>query len=190
MTHWDDVVLMSDLRVASLPAGGSDEPLVDVRGQLGFGDLHGSDDAAHVRAGLLRRLLVADRALPDGLRLLVVEGYRPPELQRRYFTSYAARLAVDDPALSPEEVHRLASRYVSPPDVAPHSAGAAVDVTLLGPDGHEVWMGCGLNDSPEDSEGRCYTRHPDVRGAAREMRDVLTAALSAVGLVNYPTEWW
>nr|MBA3781340.1 peptidase M15D vanX D-ala-D-ala dipeptidase [Nocardioides sp.] len=42
----------------------------------------------------------------------------------------------------------------------------------------------------EDSEGRCYTRHPDVRGAAREMRDVLTAALSAVGLVNYPTEWW
>jgi zinc D-Ala-D-Ala dipeptidase len=42
----------------------------------------------------------------------------------------------------------LASRYVSPPEIAPHSAGAAIDLTLCGGDGTELDLGTPVNASP------------------------------------------
>ena len=94
------------------------------------------------------------------------------------------------PRPSEAELHRLASRYVSPPEVAPHTAGAAVDVTLRGADDVELDLGCPVNASPEDSAGRCYTSHPDVDGEPLLLRKALATALERAGLVNYPTEWW
>ena len=38
--------------------------------------------------GLASRLIRAADALPDGLRLHVVEGYRPSSVQRTYFEAY------------------------------------------------------------------------------------------------------
>ena len=43
---------------------------------------------AHLREGVLDRLLEAQAQLPQGIRLLFVEGYRPPSLQRHYFDEY------------------------------------------------------------------------------------------------------
>ena len=84
----------------------------------------------------------------------------------------------------------LTSRYVSPPEIAPHSAGAAIDLTLCADDGTELDLGTAVNASPEQSAGACYTHHPSVPGEARRNRAILAEALSAAGLVNYPTEWW
>ena len=84
----------------------------------------------------------------------------------------------------------LTSRYVSPPEIAPHSAGAAIDLTLCGSDGTELDLGTPVNASPEQSAGACYTHHPSVGGEARRNRATLSGALRAAGLVNYPTEWW
>jgi D-alanyl-D-alanine dipeptidase len=54
----------------------------------------------------------------------------------------------------------IADRRVSPPEVAPHSAGAAIDRTLCADDGTELDLA------------------------------TLAESLHAAGLVNYPTEWW
>jgi zinc D-Ala-D-Ala dipeptidase len=79
---------------------------------------------------------------------------------------------------------------VSPPELAPHSAGAAVDLTLCTDDGRELDLGTRVNATPEESEGLCYTDPPGLDGRARHSRGVLAAALHSVGFVNYPTEWW
>lgn len=187
-----EIILMSDPRVAAIPVQDCADPLVDVRTALRT-DPRKTDATgawAHLREGVLTRLLTAQRHLPDGLRLLFVEGYRPPALQREYFEEYAAELRTANPDWSPARVHTAASRYVSPPDIAPHSAGAAVDLTLVAPDGEELDMGTPMNASPEASGGACYTHAPDITPDARENRRVLGEALSAAGLVNYPTEWW
>ena len=84
----------------------------------------------------------------------------------------------------------MASRYVSPPEIAPHCAGAAVDLTLCTADGVELDLGTPVNASPEESGGACYTGHPGLPAAARRNRDLLGAALAGAGFVNYPTEWW
>jgi D-alanyl-D-alanine dipeptidase len=82
------------------------------------------------------------------------------------------------------------SRYVSPPEIAPHSAGAAVDLTLADEDGRELDLGTPVNATPEESAGACCTRAVNISEEARSHRDILGAALTAAGLVNYPTEWW
>lgn len=189
-----EIVLMSDPQIAAIPVTDCGEPLVDVRLHDALAvDSRRADRSgafAHLREGVLVRLLKAQKLLPDGIRLLFVEGYRPPALQRDYFEQYADELRTANPHWSPTRVREAASRYVSPPEIAPHSAGAAVDLTLICADGRELDMGTRLNANPEDSDGACYTDAGNVGSAARDNRRVLGAALTAVGLVNYPTEWW
>ncbi|RJL26540.1 M15 family metallopeptidase [Bailinhaonella thermotolerans] len=187
-----EIVLLSDARITAIPVEESGERLADVRGRLRLDDRQkdGEGAYAHLRDGLLNRLLEAERALPDGYRLLIVEGYRPPALQRRYFDEYADELRAANPDWSPREVHVAASRYVSPIEVAPHTAGAAVDLTLCTEDGRELDMGAAVNATPEASDGACYTAAANISAEARENRAIMGAALAGAGLVNYPTEWW
>ncbi|MEV8336784.1 M15 family metallopeptidase [Streptomyces niveus] len=189
-----EIVLMSDPKVAAVPVHECGERLVDVRRErsLLVDERKWQDSAgafAHLREGVLDRLLKAQSQLPQGMRLLFVEGYRPPSLQRRYFDEYAAQLRAEHPERTAEQVRSAASRYVSPPEIAPHSAGAAVDLTLAGDDGRELEMGTRMNATPEESAGACYTQAGSISDEARSHRDILGTALTAAGLVNYPTEW-
>ncbi|GGQ39029.1 D-alanyl-D-alanine dipeptidase [Streptomyces mutabilis] len=156
-------------------------------------DLRKQDDSDaffYLRAGLLERLLQAQAHLPVGLRFLIVEGYRPLALQRRYFEKYAARLRAEQPEWIDEQIRSATSRFVSPPEIAPHSAGAAVDLTLVDADGRELDLGTPMNATPEESAGACYTNAAGISAQARAHREILGRVLTAVGLVNYPTEWW
>jgi len=189
-----EIVLMSDPRVAAIPVLENSEALVDLRLPRGLrldsrkADPDGS--YAHLRAGVVQRLERAQAALPGDLGLLIIEGFRPPTLQRHYFDEYQDELRALHPSLSTTELASLASRYVSPPEIAPHSSGAAVDLTLCDGDGKELDLGTRVNASPEESEGRCYTDADGLSPEAQANRDILTSALTAAGLVNYPTEWW
>ncbi len=136
-----EIILMSDAKVAAVPVMECGERLVDVRGALLTDDRqqHASGGAQfRLRQGVLDRLLDAQAQLPDGIRLLFVEGYRPPALQRRYFDEYSAELRAQHPDWPDDRLRAAASRYVSPPEIAPHSAGAAVDLTLADADGREL----------------------------------------------------
>lgn len=187
---WHDVVLISDDAVTSIPVVEQGDALVDTTGALPWSGPSADPVARWVRARLLERLRDAMAALPADLRLGLNEGYRRPEVQRRSFEGYAARLSRRQPEASAAEIHRLASRYISPPEVAPHTAGAAVDLVLTTPDGIVLDVGCPIDANPEESGGRCYTTHPDVTGEAALLRRTMVDALTGAGLVNYPTEWW
>lgn len=186
-------MLMSDHRVAAVPLEECGEELVDVRTHGLKVDARKQDAAgafAHVRQGVLTRLLHARSLLPTGVDLLFVEGYRPPALQRRYFEEYSDELARTHPDWQAAEIREAASRFVSPPEIAPHSAGAAVDLTLVDHQGRELDMGVRVNASPEESAGACYTDAAGLSDRARTNWGVLKAALSSAGLVNHATEFW
>ena len=149
-----------------------------------------TDDYAHVRHGLAERLITAAEMLPGGLRLQVVEGYRPVALQHTYFEAYRQQLLARIPTLTSDESHRLASRFVAPLDVAAHTSGAAVDITLVDLAGEGLDMGTPIDATPEASDGACYFGARGISAAARTNRDLLATCLTGAGLVNYPTEWW
>ena len=189
-----DMVLLSDPAIAAVRVRDAGEPVVDA----GLGtalrtdtrEAHHNPLHRYVRTQLRDRLVRAEASLPVGLHLLLIEGYRPPALQRVQFTDYEATLAARYPGWDSERVRREASRYISPPEVAPHCTGGAIDLTLCTDAGDEVDMGTELNASPMASANRCFTAAADIPAAAAAYRRVLTEALTAVGLVNYPTEWW
>ncbi|MFD1540925.1 M15 family metallopeptidase [Nonomuraea guangzhouensis] len=189
-----DIVLMSDPRVSEMPVEDRGEPLVDLRTvpELRLdGRMADADGAyAHIRQGHVERLLHAQSRLPAGLRLLVVEAYRPPELQERYFLRYAATLSEANPDWPPEHVYVQASRSLAPPHIGPHVCGAAVDLTLCTQDGIELDMGTEVNAGPEESDDACYTAATNISHQATTNRDILGDAMSEAGFVNYPTEWW
>ncbi|WP_098011699.1 M15 family metallopeptidase [Streptomyces sp. sk226] len=189
------MIVMSDPRVAAIPVRESGEPLVDVRtGPVPLlVDSRRSDPAgafAHLRERLRDQLVAAQGQLPNGLRLLVVEGYRPPELQKKYFERYTQRLRSEHPRWTVQQVRDAASRYVAPPEIAPHSAGAAVDLTLVDAGGRELDMGTAMNATPQDSDGACFADATNIPAVAKANRAVLTTAMTDAGLQPYPFEWW
>lgn len=189
-----EIILLSDHRIAATRVAECGEPLVDARESAVLRvDARKADDDgsyAHVRADVLRRLLLAQAALPPGVRLLMVEGYRPPILQRLYFDEYAHTLRVAHPGAPAARIRELASAYISPPEVAPHVSGGAVDLTLCTEDGVELPLGTEVNATPEESEGGCRTAAVNIDAEARANRAVMGRAMTAAGFVNYPTEWW
>lgn len=188
------MILLTDPRIGRIEPIDVGEPLVDLRDvpelRLDRRLADPAGDFARLRSGVVDRLLAARQALPAGVELLVVEGYRPRALQQTYFTSYRDELAVAHPDWDPERLLVEASKYISPPEVAPHGTGGAVDLTLCATDGTELDMGTALNATPEETADACFTGAPAIDAAARANRDVLVAAMSAAGMVNYPTEWW
>ncbi|MFC5495711.1 M15 family metallopeptidase [Nocardioides caricicola] len=176
-------ILLSDARVRALPVVECGEPLVRLPAPL-------SPAGALVRAGLGDRLLAADAQLPPGIALRVVEGHRPVEQQHAIIASYSAELCARHPGIGAAELERLTSRFVSPVDVAPHVAGAAVDLTLVDACGEELDLGTPIDATPEDSDGRCFFAADGIGADARAHRTLLAEVLEAQGLVNYPTEWW
>jgi D-alanyl-D-alanine dipeptidase len=149
------------------------------------------DFARHVlvREGLATRLAEARAALPSGVDMRVIEGHRSIADQSAIIERYTDELRALHPHADEVELGRLSSRFVAPLAVAPHVAGAAVDLTLVSASGEDLWMGTEVDATPEQSDGACFFAAP-VDAEARHNRTVLARALTDAGLVNYPTEWW
>ncbi|HEX7307808.1 M15 family metallopeptidase [Lentzea sp.] len=155
------MVWLSDPAVAAIPVRERGEPLVDLRTVAALrldGRLADEEGLyARLRIGVVDRLVTAQTLLPVELRLLIVEGYRPTSL------------------------------CGTPPEVAPHVAGAAVDLSLCTVDEIELDLGTAVHDTASE---RSHTDDPMVDAAVRHHRAVLAQALRGAGLVNYPSAWW
>jgi len=190
-----EIILISNPRVLQIPIKDNNDPLVDIREYPQFKvdtrKSKSSDSYFKLRSSIVSMLLKANQFLPDGIKFLIIEGYRPLSLQTRYFNNYSAKLKQTHPDWDDEQVYREASKYVAPPDVIPpHTTGGAVDLTLVDSAGNELDMGTEINESPEESLGKVYTNSQDISEVAKTNRQLLIDAMAKAGFVNYPYEWW
>ncbi|WP_285592807.1 M15 family metallopeptidase [Kineosporia sp. NBRC 101731] len=176
-------ILLSDPRVAAVPLRETGEPMVEL--SENFGPVR-----ATVRVGLATRLLRAQSFLPRGLHLRVVEGHRSPQQQRAIIETYTAQVRAAHPGASERDLPDLVARFVAPLAVAPHVAGAAVDLSMVDEAGVALDLGTPVDATPEQSRGACFFDSPWISSQARAHRRLMAAALNSAGLVNYPTEWW
>jgi len=104
-----------------------------------------------------------------GLSLKVFDCYRPLSVQRIFWK------------LVPDE------RYVADPEKGSrHNRGAAVDITLLDSNGHEVEMPSGYDDFSEKA-------HRDYQSGSKKAianRALLEKFMEQEGFVGLDTEWW
>lgn len=187
------MILLSDPKVINIPVRDCGESLAEIASvPVMVLDPRERDEAGaygRVRIGVLDRLRSASETLPEGVRFLVVEGHRSGTEQARRFALYEDRLrrsGITDPV----DLRRRASAFVSPVEVAPHCAGAALDLTLIDADGVELDMGGAVNGHRTGDETYCPLEASGLSEEAHRNRNLLVRAMSGAGFVNYPTEWW
>ncbi len=191
----ESVVLMADPVIGSIPISESGEALIPIEPtpKLSLEPTFREVDprCVYVRTSVAESLYRAAESLPDGVEVRFYEGWRSRETQAQYFREFLDALRSIYPKTTVKQLQRLASRYVSPPWIAPpHVTGSAIDLTLGYINGPELDMGTKVNETPEDSEDRCYTYSEDISKEARKNRELLIRVLTSQGFANYPTEWW
>ncbi len=129
-----------------------------------------------VAVGVLRKetalKLAAANAefLLHGCRLKVWDGYRPPSVQKIFWS------------LVPDE------RYVANPDKgwSRHNRGGAVDVTLVDDDGQELAMPSGFDDFSERADPKSIF----ISAEAKLNSALLVQVMERYGFVQDEHEWW
>jgi D-alanyl-D-alanine dipeptidase len=156
----------------------------------------GTQTEAYLRVSAAKRLVQAAEQLPDGYRLVVLDGWRSYQVQKSLYERFRQNLLAqgweEGQALSAE-----LSKYVAFPreDVqkpTPHLSGGAVDVTIEGPNGW-LEMGTEFDDFSELAATRFYeemTSDSERERLIRDNRRLLYHLMTDAGFVNYPKEWW
>lgn len=192
------IVLLSDDRVRKLKVIDNGEKFVDLlkedtglhidhtRSQIGNHTIY----YASIRKSVAERLQIAEKALPSQISLLIKECFRPISLQQMFYDSWLHELAIENPNWTSDQLEHEASAYVAPADIAPHSTGGALDLTLIDESKNELDMGTVFNANPIRSCNAIEFMASNITDSARNNRNILKSAMEAAGFVNYPTEWW
>lgn len=95
----------------------------------------GAQPCCYVREGVAERLIAAASLLPADLQLVVLDGWRPYEVQLALYENIKSQVMTDHPQASPSDILEILHTFVAKPsqDIerpSPHMSGGAVDVTL------------------------------------------------------------
>lgn len=136
--------------------------------------------------------------LPKGYKLCLYEAYPTLLTQEQIFSDQYNQLKSLQPAWSHAQIFQECTKLVSPvinldgsENIPPHSTGGAIDVYLLDLNGRAVDMGIHPKDWMQDLDGTMsQTDSMKVSLKAQRHRAIMSKALSEVGFINYPTEYW
>lgn len=143
-----------------------------------------------VRISVAKMLYEANEATPKGYRLAIVEGWRPPLIQKRMHQSIRQFFRERHPEYDERRLSRLVNQFTAPMDKRvppPHTTGGAVDVFLVNDRGEPYDM-----HSPYGNTDTKSFFH-DASGLDSEVqrnRQILREAMSSTALTNYPSEYW
>jgi D-alanyl-D-alanine dipeptidase len=144
-------------------------------------------DACLVRETVAQKLNLAQTFLPKGYRLMLRCGYRSLSLQKKRYEWMLNQLKKTHPDWSMEKLNMETSKCVAPLNIIPpHSTGGAVDLSLIGPNGRQLYMGTQLGRFTE----KTYTGSNNISPQAKKNRKLLISVMTKTGFINYPTEWW
>lgn len=143
-----------------------------------------------LRLSVARMLKEASESLPAGLKLEIVEGYRPVEVQHAMFRHALEEARKRFPGASEERIRLEAGRYSAPPDAKsppPHFTGGAVDLHIV----QEDLTPLDFSSPFELTDLRAAAMHAAGLSAEAEAnRALLREVLEPTGLTNYADEWW
>jgi D-alanyl-D-alanine dipeptidase len=192
------LLLIGDPKVKEIAVKENENPFVDLINaypQLKFDQSRASvqnvsNKIYFVRKDVAEKLVQAQTRLPEGMSFLIKECYRPLNVQRSFWNEYSSRIRAQHPQWSESQISEECSKFIAPVEVAPHSTGGAVDLVLIDTKGELLDMGCEFNASPISCKNATYTAAQNISAEGKRNRKFLMSAMSKVGFVNYPTEFW
>lgn len=197
------ITLISDPKVLSIAIEENKEDWVDLRQQkvILWGpspEILNNQDYTFLRKTVYEKLKTAQRMLPQGVRFCLYEGYRSLSLQKIIFDKHYQHVKAEHPNWSHKHVFLETTKLVSPVvnldksiNIPPHSTGAAIDIYLVDNQGIPIDMGIHPKDWMKDISGELsLTNSQSISKQAQTHRQMMSKALTSVGFVNYPTEYW
>jgi D-alanyl-D-alanine dipeptidase len=159
-----------------------------------------------LRKSVAERLAIAHSKLQElkpGWRIKVFDAYRPVEVQSymvaHSFAELAKEAGLNPTNLTPaqrDEILNKVYRIWSPPNrdpatPPPHSTGAAIDITLVDNQGHEVDMGSAIDFNGDVSNPDYFKDKPEAAAKrAHTNRDLLFTIMKSADFTRHPAEWW
>jgi len=144
-----------------------------------------------MRRGAAERLCRANQTLlKQDLRIQIIEGWRPPFIQRRMYRAIWKQFQEKYPDKSENALKRIVNQFsapMSPHSPPPHTTGGAMDLALCTLDGTPLDM-----QSPYEATDHASFPFdaPRLSDEARRHRALLADALAEQGITNYPSEFW
>ncbi|RYL95019.1 hypothetical protein EWI07_03050 [Sporolactobacillus sp. THM7-4] len=181
-----------------------DEPLVSLTGvspkikiypSYYLQKMPGTSQDLFLREEVARKIVQTAEQLPDGLFLVLIDGWRSFETQRFIYERTIRQFRAagySENRIQKEITDFVACPSKDPVRPAPHYSGGAIDLTLA--DDHDwIDMGTGFDDFTERAhldffEGK--TGLSDLERLARDHRRFLRDRMEGAGFTHYPTEWW
>jgi zinc D-Ala-D-Ala dipeptidase len=198
-----EIILIADPKILAVAVQENHEGLVDLRLQqdIVYGpspEVANNQDYTYLRATVYEKLKLAQSMLPSGIHFCLYEGYRSLKLQKQLFDTRYAKIAAAHPNWSTAELFNETIKMVSPTinfdgsfNVPPHATGGALDVYLLDAAGKPLDMGIHPKDWLSDETGvLSLTASQFISPEAQKNRALMAKVLTALGFVNYPTEYW
>lgn len=182
---WDNVIITEN-----------NEPLVKINEseRLKLGIIQKEYKASFfARKTVAEKLLKVANSLPQGLILVLIEGYRSMQNQQESWDRAFFKLKTDNPNLSGEEIEAKVRLVLAKPHpLANHHCGGAIDVTLAYSDGSLVDMG---TPYPSDAMSVEWYRKfqmlsTEVTEEQKINRKILRDTMETQDFVWYPGEWW
>jgi len=151
----------------------------------------------YLREGAAKRLQQAASLLPDDLHLVVLDGWRPYEVQLSIYKETEKNIAAENPDISQEELARRVQRFVAFPSQsidkpANHLTGGAVDLTIANKDGW-LEMGTDFDDFTDKARTDWFAQNSQETDKDKEIiknRTLLFECMEKAGFKNYYEEWW
>jgi len=198
-------------QVAKVPVEDNGEALVPAslyparvltRPQYYLQGIPGAMADCYVRLQVWHRLRKAAELMPEGYKLVILDGYRPLGIQVFLFERLLEEFRKTFPQKSQSELDELTAGYVARPSddpkcPPPHNTGGAVDLTIADAQGRLLGMGGGFDEStPYSATSYFETLMPDGckpeewQTRCAENRRGLYHIMTRAGFHNYAEEWW
>ncbi len=166
-----------------------------------LGAPYGEKSPFFLRQGVCDRLVQAQKALEEihsDWKIQIFDAYRPVAVQQ-FMVDYTFQEVAQAKGLSVisqrEEILQAVYQFWAIPNSdpampPPHSTGAAIDITLISPDG-VVEMGSPIDEISPRSLPNHFAESADPREQQyHQNRQLLEQVMSIAGFKRHWNEWW
>lgn len=151
---------------------------------------------AYLRKTVYDKLIEASETLPEEYKFIILDAWRPFELQKELFENNSKRIIdrFNLNELTEVEQNNFISKYVAYPDmnsknVPAHTTGGAVDLMLIYNDGRNVDLGIKFDEFTNKACSAYYEKDGENIEIRTNRRIIYNAMINA-GFSNLPSEIW
>ncbi|MTT31191.1 hypothetical protein GMB86_04070 [Terrilactibacillus sp. BCM23-1] len=181
-----------------------DEPLVSMRNRSPKiviqpiyyqKKMPGTSDNLYLRESVASKVISAANQLPDGLSLVLLDGWRSYETQLYIYNKTIhefKKMGYTDEKIKRDIASFVAYPSKDPEKPAPHFTGGAIDLTIA-KDMEWLDMGTDFDDFSDIAYLDYYENQVNLTDQDRVRRDnrrLLKAVMTQEGFTVNPTEWW